>query len=166
MSIYHGIDILQVPDPACKDWGKSICPVMEAFEAKRRGLRMQERLQKAFNGVAVWQASGSINTRGESRSAEAEYRECTGRRTETGLGWSGGTSPQHRIKSSIHYKLGRYTRRSCAERCVFTSTLHKNTRGFCGTRYTSAHQPAIVPLHWNSRSVGSRSATNSSADPL
>jgi len=71
-------------------------------------------------GVAVWQLGGSINTRGESRSAEAGYRKCTGRRTETESGWSGGTSPQHRIKSSIHYKPGRYTRRSCAERCVFT----------------------------------------------
>ena len=60
------------------------------------------------------------DTRGENRSAEAEYRKRTGRRTETELGWSGGTSPQHRIKSSIHYKPGRYTRRSCAERCVFT----------------------------------------------
>ncbi len=71
-------------------------------------------------GVAGWQAGGSINTRGESRSAEAEYRKCMGRRTEIELGWSGGTNPQHRIKSSIHYKPGRYTRRSCAERYVFT----------------------------------------------
>jgi hypothetical protein len=70
-------------------------------------------------GVAVWQAGGS-KTRGESRSVEAEYRKCTGRRTEIELGWSGGTSPQHRIKSSIHYKPGRYARRSCAERYVFT----------------------------------------------
>ncbi len=51
---------------------------------------MQEQLYGASNGVAVWQAGGSINTRGESRSAEAEYRKCTGRRTETELGWSGG----------------------------------------------------------------------------
>ena len=71
-------------------------------------------------GVAVWQLGGSIDTRRESRSAEAEHRKCTGRRNETESGWSGGTSPQHRIKSSIHRKPGRYTRRSCAERCVFT----------------------------------------------
>ena len=29
-------------------------------------------------GVAVWQAGGSINTRGESRSVKAEYRKCMG----------------------------------------------------------------------------------------
>ncbi len=29
-------------------------------------------------GVAVRQAGGGMNTRGESRSAEAEYRKCMG----------------------------------------------------------------------------------------
>jgi len=55
-------------------------------------------------GCSGRQLGGSIRTWGESHSAEAEYRKCTGRRTETESGWSGGTSPQHRIKSSIHYK--------------------------------------------------------------
>ena len=71
-------------------------------------------------GIAVWQPGiGNDAWRG-SRPAEAGYRKRTGRRTETESGGPGGTSPQHRIKSSIHYRPGRYTRRSCAERCVFT----------------------------------------------
>ncbi len=34
-------------------------------------------------GVAVWQPGDGDDTRGESRSAEAEYRKRMGRRTET-----------------------------------------------------------------------------------
>jgi len=71
-------------------------------------------------GIAVWQLGIGDGARGGSRPAEAGYRERTGRRTETELGGSGGTSRQHTAKSSIHYKPGMYTRRSCAERCVFT----------------------------------------------
>ena len=32
--------------------------------------------------------------------------------------------------------------------------------------YIAAAQPGIGPFHWNSRSVGSRSANNSSTGPL
>ena len=39
---------------------------------------------------------------------------------ESSLGGFGGTSLQHKVKSSIHYRPNRYTRRSCAQRCVFT----------------------------------------------
>ena len=82
-------------------------------------------------GVAVWQPCGGDDTRGESRPAEAGCRESTGRCTRTGLGWFGGTSLQHKVKSSIHLKPSRYTRRSCAERCVFTPgdlpRVHKRT---------------------------------------
>ena len=58
-------------------------------------------------GVAVWRLYiGDGMWRG-SCSAEARYCERTGRRTETESGGPGGTSPQHRIKSSIHYRPGR-----------------------------------------------------------
>jgi hypothetical protein len=53
-------------------------------------------------------------------SAEAGHRKRTGRWIRTESGGPGGTSRQHTAKSSIHYKPGMYTRRSCAERCVFT----------------------------------------------
>ena len=55
-----------------------------------------------------------------SRPAEAGYRERMGRRTEIELGGSGGTNPQHRTKSPNCHRPGTYTRRSCAERRVFT----------------------------------------------
>ena len=58
-------------------------------------------------GVAVWRLYiGDGMWRG-SCSAEARYCERTGRRTETESGGPGGTRPQHRIKSSIHYRPGR-----------------------------------------------------------
>jgi hypothetical protein len=59
-------------------------------------------------------------TSGGSRPAAAGCRERTGSRTETESGGLGGTSRQHTVKSSIHYRPSRYTRCSCAERCVFT----------------------------------------------
>ncbi len=39
---------------------------------------------------------------------------------EPSLGGFGGTSLQHKAKSSIHLRPKAYTRRSCAERYVFT----------------------------------------------
>ena len=71
-------------------------------------------------GIAVWQLGIGDDAWGGSRPAEAGHRKRTGRRTETESGWSGGTNRQHTAKSSIHHKPGRYTRRSCAERYVFT----------------------------------------------
>jgi len=71
-------------------------------------------------GIAVWQPGTGDGAREGSRPAEAGYRKRTGRCTRTELGGSGGTNLQHKAKSSIHYKPDMYTRRSCAERCVFT----------------------------------------------
>jgi hypothetical protein len=57
--------------------------------------------------------------------------ERTGRRTEIESGGSGGTSPQHRTKSSNYYKPDTYTRRSCAERHVFTPGGPLRLVGIC-----------------------------------
>jgi hypothetical protein len=70
--------------------------------------------------VAVWQLYIGDGIWRGSCPAEAGYCERMGRRTEIESGGSDGASPQHRIKPSIHYRPDRYTRRSCAERCVFT----------------------------------------------
>ncbi len=78
--------------------------------------------QAVAKGVAVVQGDFPLarGVPGGSRPAKVGYRERMGRRTEIELGGSGGTNPRHRTKSPNCHRPGTYTRRSCAERHVFT----------------------------------------------
>jgi len=62
----------------------------------------------------------SVTAFGEEAALVKGYRKRMGQRTGTESGGPGGTNRQHTAKSSIHHRPGRYTRCSCAERCVFT----------------------------------------------
>ena len=63
----------------------------------------------------LWQ--GTANARGDVQ--KPSQAGLVGRVRNT-WGFAFGYDPTNGIKSSIHYKPDRYTRRSCAERCVFT----------------------------------------------
>ena len=58
VSIYHGIGILQVPGPASEDWGKRVCPVMEASWSATETRAVGE------NERSEWQRRSGMASRG------------------------------------------------------------------------------------------------------
>jgi hypothetical protein len=111
-------------------------------ETRAKGDRERSERQP-YGGMATGSGGGCLEG---GRLATAGYRERSGRCTKNRIqAVLVGTSLQHKAKSSIDLRSKAYTRRSCAEICVFTPERSAHDAVLTAQSYLLYSTPSLSP---------------------